>query len=259
MDVDVLCPQQVYEAVQRAAFEAGIVKAERSFWFVLRDEDWHRYFGRLMGRPHFALISLDRVAQHFRDYDDVGIWIWTNGQVLADPGDQFQRIRNAWTGYPCDVLVRKIKYRWLLAGFWEVEVYPHHHSRDDELLAAGTAILNSVNELLRLFLLVEGRPFPYTEKLTHVAGTTKLGREFAPMLHRVVDLALGQVDAERPAWERLAHAFEMLCCYDASAECRRLDDACAQAMIESGVPRAWVEADYDNIGELLSGALGPVP
>ena len=101
--------------------------------------------------------------------------------------------------------------------------------------------------------------FPYTEKLTRVAGTTQLGRQFAPLLQQVVDLVLGHVEAERSVWERLETAFEMICCYDVSADCRRLDDACAQAMVEAGVPRAWVEADYDNIGELLSGALGPVP
>jgi len=259
VDLDVLCPEPVYLSVQRAAFEAGRVKSERSFWFVLRDEDWHRYFGARMGRPHFSLTSLDRVEEQFRDYDDVGIWIWTNGQVLADPGEQSERIRRAWAGYPQDLLVRKIKYRWLLAGFWDVEVYPHHHSRDDELLAAGTAILNSVNELLRFFLLVEGRPFPYTEKLMRVALTTQLGREFAPMLQRAVDLTVGRTDTDTPAWRRVERAFEMLCCYDLSADCRRLADACAQAMIEAGVPRAWVEADYDNVQELLSGSLGPVP
>jgi hypothetical protein len=259
LDLDVLCPAPVCESVRRAAFEAGIVKSERSFWFVLRDRDWHRYFGALMGRPHFSLTGLDRVEQHFREYDDVGVWIWTNAQVLADPGAQFQRIRGAWTGYPHDVLVQKIKYRWLLAGFWDVEVYPHHHSSDDELLAAGTAILNAVNELLRLFLLVEGRPFPYTEKLMRVAATTKLGREFAPMLQRVVDLAIGRADTDLSAWRRLEQAHEMLCCYDMSADCRRLEDACAGGMIEAGVTRAWVEADYDNIGELLAGSLGPVP
>jgi hypothetical protein len=259
VDLDVLCPEPVYRSVQRASFEAGRVNSEDSFWFVLREDDWHRYFGHLMGRPHFSLTSLDKVEEHFRDYDDVGIWIWTNARVLADPGDQFGRIRGAWTGYPRDMLVRKLKYRWLLAGFWDVEVYPHHHSRDDELLAAGTAILNSVNELLRFFLLVEGRPFPYTEKLMRVAAGTKLGREFAPMLQRAVDLAIGRAETKLRVWQRLERAFEMLACYDASEECRRLEDACAQAMIEAGVSRAWVEADYDNIGELLTGSLGPVP
>jgi hypothetical protein len=30
-------------------------------------------------------------------------------------------------------------------------------------------------------------------------------------------------------------------------------------MIAAGVDAKWVEADYDNIDELLTGKLGPVP
>ncbi len=30
-------------------------------------------------------------------------------------------------------------------------------------------------------------------------------------------------------------------------------------MIEAGVESDWAEADYDNIDELLTGKLGPVP
>jgi hypothetical protein len=259
IDIDVVCPQPVYESVQRAALGAGIIRSRQSFWFVLRGDGWDRYYGKEMGRPHFSLTGLDDVADHFRRHEDVHIWIWTNAQVLADPQRQFQRIREAWQGYPPDVLVRKIKYRWLLAGFWDVEVYPYHHARDDELLAASSAIVNSVNELLRLFFLVEGKSFPYTEKLMRLAPRTELGRQFAPMLQQIVGLAVGERGAGQPAWERLDRAHEMLCMSDTSAECRELEEACAKAMIAAGVDAQWVEADYDNVDELLLGRLGPVP
>jgi len=259
VDLDVVCPQPVYEFVHRASFEAGIVRAQKSFFWTLAGDDWDRYFGLHMGRPHFSLWSLDRVAGHFRTYDDVWMWIWLNAKVVADPGGQFWEIVGGFAGYPQDVLVRKIKYRWLLAGYWEVDVFPYHSGDDDKVLAASTALLNAVNELLRLFFLVEGRPFPYAELLMRLAPTTALGRELLPILGRVVDLVVGKAGEAMTVWQRLTRACEMLCVYDKSEECRRLEDACARAMVAAGVDAQWVEADYANIDELLLGELGPVP
>ncbi|MHC4591291.1 MAG: DUF4037 domain-containing protein [Planctomycetota bacterium] len=259
VDIDVLCSPGVYESVHRASLKAGIIQGESSFMWTLKDDDWARYFGQKMGRPHFSLTSLDRVKEHFRDRDDVFMWIWTNAQAIADPNRQFQRICDAFEGYPAEVLVRKIKYHWLLFDYWDVDVYPYHHSRGDEMLAASLSLLNAVNELLRLFFLVDGRPFPYTEKLMRVAPMTTLGEQFVPMLRHVVDLALGMAGKDLGVWERLDKAHELLCVYDKSEECRRLTDACQKAMVGAGVCPQWVEADYGNIDELLLGELGPMP
>ena len=259
VDLDVLCPEPVYESVQRASLDLGIIRSGRSFFFVLRDEGWRRYYGPGVGRPHFCVHPIEEVERQLRDYDDVALWIWTHGRVIADPGGQFRRVLGAFGGYPRDVLVRKIKYRWLLSAFWEIEAYPHKSHETDDLLAAASAMINAVNELLKLFFLLDGEPFPYHEKLMRFAPRTSLGAELCPMLQRVVDLVVGNVEPELGPWKRLGKAFEMLACSDASAACRRLEKACADAMIAAGVEPQWVEADFDNIGELLSGQLGPVP
>jgi hypothetical protein len=259
VDIDVLCPLSVYDSVHHASLEAGIIKADLSFFCVLGDDDWRRYFGRQPGRPHFALAPLEEVERQFREYDDVWLWIWTNTKVIADPGSQFQRVVDGFEGYPKDVLVRKIKYRWLLAAYWAVEVYPQHPTGPHDIPAAATAILNSVNDLLRLFFLVEGKPFPYPEKLMPFAADTRLGRDFCPMLQHVVDLVVGRADAKLDAWSRLERAGQLLVCSDLSADCRRLEEACARGAIAAGVPERWVEADFANIDELLLGRLGPVP
>ncbi len=259
VDIDVLCPRSVYDAVHRASLEAGIIETDLSFFSVLKDDDWHRYFGRRPGRPHFALAPLEEVERQFREYDDVWLWIWTNARVIADPGSQFQRIVGSFAGYPRDLLVRKIKYRWLLAAYWAIDVCPQNPTGPHDIPAAATGILNSVNELLRLFFLVEDRPFPYPEKLMRFAGGTQLGREFRPMLQHVADLVVGTDDAGLDVWSRLERAGELLVCSDRSPECRRLEDACARAMVAAGVPEKWVEADFANIDELLLGRLGPVP
>ena len=132
-----------------------------------------------------------------------------------------------------------------------------HLQNDADLLPAFTGLSNSINELLRFFFLVEDKPYPYTEKLMHLADTTCLGSKFAPVLKHCVDLMAGRVQPEADAFTRLKGAFDTLYCCDISQEANALDRACADAMLNVGIDPAWVEADFDNIGELLEGRLGP--
>jgi hypothetical protein len=259
VDIDVVCPREVYDSVLRASFEAGITKAERAFYVVLQDDDWDRYYGREMGRPQFSLTSLDEVEQHCRDYHDVWLWVWTHARIIADPREQFARIVEGFQGYPREVLVRKIKYHWLLMGYAAVDIYPHQHRRDEDLVAATSAILTAANELLRLFLLVEGKPYPYTEKLVHFATETALGRQFCPLVRRAVDLVVGKEAPEQSVWERCERASALLMFSDLPTEAVPMWEACTRAMVAAGVDPQWVEADYANIDELLLGELGPMP
>lgn len=117
VDLDIVCPLAAYKSLQRAAYEAGLIKSKESFgWWVQRDEDWHRYYGKEVGRPHFSVTALEMVQSQFASYEDVPIWVWTNARIVADPGGQFQRVRESFRGCPRDVLVRKLKYHYLWPG-----------------------------------------------------------------------------------------------------------------------------------------------
>ena len=157
------------------------------------------------------------------------------------------------------MLVRKIKYRWMLAAYWGIEVSATVRDRDDEVLPGVLGILNAVNELLRFFFLVEGRPFPYTKRIPHYASSTKLGKQLMPLLNHVIDLALGREGKDKDLWDRLDEAGTLLFDSDRSPDCRRFEQACLKAMVDAGVEPGWVEADFDNINELLAGKLGPIP
>lgn len=259
VDLEVICPREVYDAVQRACLAEGRIKSATASLYMLRDGQWREYFGEDVARSHFSLRPADEVARHFETYDDVFLWIWTNAVILHDPGARFANLLKRFQGYPKDVLVRKIKYRWMLSAYWMIETYPHHHSRDEDLLPAGLSILNAVNELYRFFFIVEGKPFPYTEKLPRFVSSTALGKQFLPFVNQVVDLALGRLWQDRSEWDRLDQASRRLCHSDESDDCRRLEDASAQAMLAAGVEEDWVRADFDNINELLQGKLGPMP
>lgn len=256
VDLDVVCPRDVYQSVLQASYAAGIITSDRGFFCVLHDESWHRYFGEQMGRPHFSLTPLDVVERQFHRYEDVPLWIWSNAQTIVDPDGQFARLRAGFHGYPPDVLVRKIKYHWLSADYAGIDIYPFHHVSDDELLPAVTGISTMVNELLRVFYLVEGKPYPYAERLLRHAADTALGREFLPMLQRAMELVVGKIAPERDAWSRLDEAIELMLCGE---EAKRLETVCLQAIVTAGVDPRWAEADFDNIDELLSGELGPAP
>jgi hypothetical protein len=257
VDIDVVCPQAVYELVLSASQATGIIKAPGSFFRVLEGDDWGRYFGKERGRPHFSVTPLEQVEQHIRAYEDVPLWIWTNAHVLQDPNDQFRRTIEKFHGYPQEVLLREIRYRWMMAGYWEVECYPHHHGPDYEFLPGAAALLNAVNELLRLFFLVEGRPFPNTKRLMVHAEHTNLGKQFCGMLREIVSLVIAAERGESSTWDRLDRASEMLSGETRAAE--ELEDGCMRAMIEAGVDPQWAKADFRNIEELRSGRLGPLP
>lgn len=259
VDVDVLCPREVWERLHRAALDAGIVKTPKSFFCVLEGGDWSRYFGPVVGRPHFSVTAFEDVEEQFRQYDDVACWIWTNAKILTDLEGRFRRLLNGFRGYPRDVLITKLKYRWLRVAHWIVDGYPYHHSGPGDALAGATAALNAVNDLLRVFFLVEGQPFPYPSKLMAVAVRTPVGREFIGLLQGIVDRVTGTEPYQGQVLGRLDQAVEILSGDDEATGFPELERACEAAMIERGVERRWLDSGYRNIDELLSGALGPIP
>lgn len=257
VDLDVVCSREVFEDVHKASLEAGLIKSPTGLFCVLPRKDWERYFSKEKGRPHFSLTPLDVVQRHFGEYNDVSIWIWTHAKILHDPGERLEQIIQGFTGYPKEILIRKIKYHWLASAYWAIEVVPTNFKRKDDLLATITGLCNSINELLRVFFLVESKPYPYPEKLMQLAGFTKLGNKFKPLLKDCVDLIGGRVKSDLDPWTRLEDVFNTLWCCDISESATQLDEACAKAMISAGLDPVWVEADYGNIGELLDGRLGP--
>ena len=257
VDIEVLCPRTIYQSIQQAMVAAGRIKSPGACLYTLRDDNWQRYFGEETGRPHFSVNPIEDLRRHFQAYEDVWIWIWTHAKVIHDPREQFGREREAYTGYPHKVLVKKIKYHWMLAAYRAIEESPIHPTEDVELLPAGAALLNGINELYRFFFLVEGKPFPYTKRLVRYVSSTELGRQFLPQLTRAADLVLGRQWQHRNAWDRLTEAAALIVNGD-RPECCRLEAACANAMLVAGVEPGWVEADFDNLPELLSGQLGPI-
>lgn len=261
VDIDVLCPEETYIPLQKACREAGITRSQESFWCPLslnEEGDWGRYFGG-DSIPHFCVNTLENVHRQFKECDDVALWIWSNARIIADPDRQFQQILDGFQGYPKDVLVRKIKYHWLMCWYWGIEVYPFHHKSDSELITAGASVLNAMLEMMRMFFLVEGKPYPYTEKLPHFVGATKLGARFGPILEKWTDIVLGESERQLSAWERLDMASGLLLDDMNNPETVQLEEETTKAIIAAGVDERWMENYFANMDELLLGKLGPAP
>ncbi len=258
VDLEVLCPQELYDSVLAACLESGRTPTAGTSFFNTGPEGVE-IFGGGIGYPHFSLTPLERIAAAIRRWDDVTMWIIGRARVLTDPGGQFAALAAQIGPYPRDVLVRKLKYHYLLEMYWSIDVTPHHPTRQDELLPAATGLLNSMIEQLRLFYLVEGKPFPYTEALTRHAGETALGRRFLPFLVETTERIVGCRHCQQDARERLAEAFRVMHCSDTSPRSAEYFDAVDEAMVAAGVESEWVANAYQSIDELLLGRLGPMP
>jgi hypothetical protein len=258
VDIDVLCPSKVYYSIQKEMLSAQKTNSVYNAFYKLPEHNWERYFGSKANRPHFSLLKFDDIRQRIEEYDDVHHWIWNNAKVIQDSHGRFRDLLSEYKSYPMGVLVNKIKYRWLLSLYWFIDGYPWHHKSDLELLPAGTAIFNGINELYRFFFLVEGKPYPYQEKLASFVRQTSLGAKYIDYLTNIVEMVIG-ADGNMEPWKRLDKAVEMLCCSDRSIVLEKMEKECSEAMIKIGVDPSWVAADYDNIDELLMGKLGVAP
>ena len=70
--------------------------------------------------------------------------------------------------------------------------------------------------------------------------------------------AVSRQSTSRKIWEHLGEAGNLLFDGD-NLNCQNLESACFKAMLDARIEPEWVKADYNNISELLSGKLGPVP
>ena len=185
VDIEVLCRESVFEPVHGASLKAGIVTSPSAFLCCVERESVSRYFDGRVSGVDFSLVSLESVERRLGEYEDVALWIYTHAKVLADPEGRFGRIVERFRDYPKDVLIRKIKYHWLAAGYWAIDVYPHHHKKQADLSAAATALLNSMNEHVRFFLSCRGQALPLCREVDVTGAVDETGKAVLPFLRGI--------------------------------------------------------------------------
>jgi hypothetical protein len=259
VDIDIVCPRNSYNQIQAEMFKRNLTGNIHNAFYRLPEVGWDKYFGERTGQPHFTITPIDIIEKDINEYQDTALWIWTNALIIQDPNNQFKNIINKFDGYPEDILKQKIKYRYLLASYWLIDGYPHNHSKNEELFSAVLSLINGIHELYRFFFIIEGKPYPYSEKLPSFVAETKLGKRFKPFLDKIFNMTIGLEQGDKNVWERLDKAIELILYGNISRESVEFFDACDEAVIEAGIDEAWVKSGYDNVDELLRGELGPIP
>lgn len=260
VDIDVICSNEDFYKIQNEMVKLGRTSSVNQSFYNFLEEDFERYFGEGIDRPHFSITPIDTIKRQIENYEDIPLWIWTSCLILKDPNNQFKNIVDNFKGYPKDILIKKIKHRYLLSCYWLIDGYPQHHNRKEDMLMASLSILNGIHELYRLFYLLDGKPYPYSEKLALYVENTKLGKLFKGFLEDIIDLVMGNSNyKDIEVWNRLDNAIERMLYGDVSKEAEYLADECDKALIEAGIDETWVQDGYDNVDELLQGFLGPTP
>ncbi|WP_425448339.1 nucleotidyltransferase domain-containing protein [Dethiothermospora halolimnae] len=159
VDIDVICTKEVYNKIQSEMVERGLTTNKKVAFYYLPKIGWDKYFGKEVGQPHISITNIDIIKEQIKSFEDVPVWIWSNAVIINDPRAQFKRIISLFKEYPMEVLKRKVKYRYLLSLYWLIDVYPHNHSKTDEVFSGTLAIVNGINELYKFFYLIEGKSF----------------------------------------------------------------------------------------------------
>ncbi|MCK5001027.1 MAG: hypothetical protein KAS23_15900 [Anaerohalosphaera sp.] len=256
VNVNLVCSKAAFDRIGRQLADAGIVRTRENLFISIEPESAASYFGQRISQADISIICLDTLQKNLSEFNDEWMWVWQNAVRVADPGVRVEGLVEKYKFYPHDVLVRRIKYHWLRVGYWLLDVYPYPRGVESnaEILCAVNAILNAINEFMKVFLLAEDKCYPYQKHLSRVAASTRLGGKYCSLFKKYCTaIVSGQPDN---TWERLDEIFEKLCCCDKSTEALALWDHCSNAMVSAGLSRNWAEADHDNINEMLMGQLG---
>ncbi len=245
IDLDILCPQDIYEKIQERFFRSGKTHSIKASFYTLTDIDYQSYFGDI-GNPHFSISPQEKILSKLREFDEVQMWIWSNAKIIINNGSIFNE---EFFIFPKNILIEKLKKYYMDFLYNIIDVYPSHEDSNEMKHIAVYSIYNSLINLYRFSFLAEGKPFPYTEKLVTHIKTTKFFKELADVFQGIYSLLENISGAD--TWDKLERCRGMLCYDDKYESAAKLSDLMDKAMLENGCEAEWVAAGYDNIDDYL--------
>ena len=189
-----------------------------------------------------AVYESARVARALGEYRDVVLWIWTNAKVLFDPTNCVQALQESVTGYPRDVLERKLKAHYLMDFHLSVHGITYRYESQN-VFSVVHALACKIAEFSRSCCLLDGKPFPYEKWLLRACQETTTGARLSPFLLRALGNVthLGDDLVERSELVRQAvYALDTEAC-----------DILDEALVSWGLDKAWVDNAYDCLGDVL--------
>ena len=253
IDLDIICPQDIYDKIQENFFCSGKNKSIKTSYYSLTDIDYRAYFGDI-DVPHFSITPQEKVLTKIKHFDEVHMWIWSNAKLIIDNGISSVFDESLFV-FPQDILLEKLKRYYMDYHYYIIDTYPNHDTSSDMKHIAVYAIYSALLCVYRFAFLAEKQPFPYTEKLVTHIKTTKLWKDFSSIFQEIYRL-LENTSGE-DAWSRIEKCRGMLC-YDDVHECSdKLSKFMDNVLLEAGCEKEWVDAGYDNIDDYLLSPFSP--
>lgn len=247
IDLDIICPQDIYDKIQENFLRSGKTSSIKASFYHLNDIDYHAYFGDI-GNPHFSITPQEKILAKLKNFDEVNMWIWGNAKLLIDNGVSSVFTESLFV-FSQDILIEKLKKYYMDYLYFIIDAYPNSDTSKDMKHIAVYSIYSALLSIYRFSFLAEKQPFPYIEKLITHVKTTKLYTAFANVFQEIYGL-LENIDGE-DAWERIEKCRAMLC-YDDVYECsEELGEFMDDVMLKLGCDEEWVDAGYDNINDYL--------
>lgn len=189
-----------------------------------------------------AVYEKERVAQAFKAYRDIVIWIWTNAKTIADPMGCVESLQGEFDGYPSEVLEAKLKKHFLLDFHLSVHGITYRYESQN-VFSVAYALAGKVAEFCKLCCLLDGKPFPYEKWLLKACAETATGQKILPLLEQVVT---GITRLEGDLVANAASVKKAVRLLDTEA-CDILEDA----LVDWGIDQQWIKDAYGLLEEVI--------
>jgi len=231
-----LCDRDTYTDIARLA---GVDHEATRIDLAVDKEQIKQRFGV---EVDIAVYEGRRVERALGEYRDVVLWIWTNAKILSDPLNRIQTLQESVTGYPRDVLERKLRAHYLMDFHLSVHGITYRYESQN-VFSVVHALASKIAEFCRLCCLLDGKPFPYEKWLLRACQETTTGAKLSPFLVR----ALGNVTR---LGDDLVASSELVrqAVYTLDTEAC---DILEEALVSWGIEKGWVENAYGCLGDVL--------
>ena len=235
-----LCDRPVYDDIAR---RAGLEREVTRINLPVDKEQIRRQFGI---DAEIAAWETERIERAFSEFNDVVLWIWTNAKILFDPANRVETLQRSVTGYPRDVLERKLRAHYLTDFHLSVHGITYRYESQN-VFSVVHALGAKIAGFCRLCCLLDGKPFPYEKWLLRACQETTTGSLLSPHLERALGnvTRLGDDLVERSELVKQAvYALDTEAC-----------DILEAALVEWGFDAKWIETAYADLGDVLLGLI----
>jgi predicted nucleotidyltransferase len=189
-----------------------------------------------------AVYNTNRIAQAFKEYKDIVIWIWTNATIVVDPSGCVSALQKSFKGYPRDVLEPKLKKHFLNDFHLSVHGITYRYESQN-IFSVVYTLASKVAEFCRLCCLLDESHFPYEKWLLKECEKTTTGQKISSLLEKVINSVTrleGDLEKNSGLVEKAVYVLDTEVC-----------DIVENTLVSWGIERKWVENAYGCLEDVI--------